>query len=337
MTRFLRRISIFLLLICSLLNSGELVAKSPFFTFSLSGYVVTRYQTSLYRYQLNSGLCEKTDVQIPSGSLFLINRWSNIKGVDYYEVVSAFSPEKTGFLPFASVFPLNDRLVLEELQRTVDIQKAPLSDNFESLILQESSSESRRILQMIQSAWVENSKLPPTERLAEPFFARAQAWNKYNRFSDAMLDYYKALEATFNNPQLDPIYFRKYYSEIEQTLEKSQKFSSNNVTSKTYTSASNLYMLGYRHFWETRYRQALDCFDQAISIHGGDPVYWYYRGLTWKRLGNEDQALYNILFGVRLERLLYGDRSYKVSQSLYRFQGTERQWLENLRAGGSIK
>ena len=74
-------------------------------------------------------------------------------------------------------------------------------------------------------------------------------------------------------------------------------------------------------------------FSNAVSIRPDQAVYWYYRAVAAKRLGREQDALYDVLYGAYVESKYTRVRSLSVTRGLQHVQGSSRLWIESFRAG----
>jgi hypothetical protein len=94
---------------------------------------------------------------------------------------------------------------------------------------------------------------------------------------------------------------------------------------------SDLYGNGVHAYFAGQYRQAYDYLTSAIDAGTQDPRVYYYRGLTYQRLGRPTEAQHDFLAGARLET---GDSAglYQVDRSLQRIQGRTRLALERVRS-----
>jgi tetratricopeptide (TPR) repeat protein len=99
------------------------------------------------------------------------------------------------------------------------------------------------------------------------------------------------------------------------------------------------YANGYHAYWDQRYTVALESFSSAIEDNPYEPLYWYYRALTRKRLSqqaNADEDAYAGAFWEHQRTLAERGQpivislSY-ISQKLERVQGIDRLWLEAFR------
>jgi hypothetical protein len=103
------------------------------------------------------------------------------------------------------------------------------------------------------------------------------------------------------------------------------------VDVKARADAVLLYAAGRDAFFSSQDHasaQAVRWFGQAVERDPQNPVYRYYLGLTLYREGRYQEALEQVLSGIRLESP--GQR--RLSQdALQRVQGPLRVWLENIR------
>ncbi|RMF92884.1 MAG: hypothetical protein D6741_14435 [Planctomycetota bacterium] len=93
---------------------------------------------------------------------------------------------------------------------------------------------------------------------------------------------------------------------------------------------SHYYGLGVHAYFAGDYAKAFQHLTTAIDNGSEDPRCYYYRGLTYLRLGREDEAKLDFEQGAKLEA---ADVSgfYSVGRSLERVQGPERHLLQKYR------
>ncbi|NUQ66134.1 MAG: hypothetical protein HUU20_27035, partial [Pirellulales bacterium] len=96
-----------------------------------------------------------------------------------------------------------------------------------------------------------------------------------------------------------------------------------------------LYGSGVHAFFSQDYYRACEYFTSAIDGGSKDPRVYYYRGLTFQRLGRGDEAKMDFQQGAELEA---GDVSnfYDVGRALERVQGRERLLLEQQRGSARM-
>jgi hypothetical protein len=97
------------------------------------------------------------------------------------------------------------------------------------------------------------------------------------------------------------------------------------------------YGRGVHAFFAKDYQEALGFFQQAEKLESRDPRPYYYAGLTYKRLKQEQKSGEYYKKAASLE---FGEnikREYDVSESLYRIQGRERLTIEKYREEARAK
>ncbi len=102
------------------------------------------------------------------------------------------------------------------------------------------------------------------------------------------------------------------------------------VSSQTYGAGVHAYFAG-------DYRRAYDLLTSAIGPNSTsrDPRMYYFRALTFLRLGREDEAKQDFQQGAKLEATITA-QTYDVPKSLERVQGADRQQLEQYRVTARI-
>ena len=95
-----------------------------------------------------------------------------------------------------------------------------------------------------------------------------------------------------------------------------------------------MYGSGVHAYFTQEYRQAYDFFTSAINGGSVDPRCYYFRGLTYLKLGREEEAKADFEQAAKLETADVNQsfRVGSVGRSLERIQGSERQMLEGYRA-----
>ncbi|GHT18124.1 hypothetical protein FACS1894189_5460 [Planctomycetales bacterium] len=196
--------------------------------------------------------------------------------------------------------------------------------------------EVRKAWLEIQSAFEENQKLATDKRLPEPYFARATVLYSLGNYAEALSDYLSGLDSLKNqNDKSAYTLYDQYFDDIRNTITESltQPKSAIDLGPEKQRRTQYHYSNGYSNFWNGNYERALQHFDNAIQIDWRRPSYWYYRGLTYRRLGDERKALFNFMFGSHLETLSDYRTRQEVSWQLSRLQGNERLFLEEIRNG----
>lgn len=102
----------------------------------------------------------------------------------------------------------------------------------------------------------------------------------------------------------------------------------NEVLNELYGGAVHAYNSG-------NYRRAYNNLTMAARSGSRDPRVYYYRGLTYLRLGRPQEARADFNKAAALE-MSDSDRFYPVSKSLERIQGTARQQIERARANARL-
>ena len=98
---------------------------------------------------------------------------------------------------------------------------------------------------------------------------------------------------------------------------------------------NELYGSGVHAFNSGDYRQAYNDLVMAVRSGSKDPRVFYYRGLTYLRLGRPQEAQADFKKGAALE-MADSDRFYPVSKSLERIQGQARQQIERYRSSARL-
>lgn len=96
---------------------------------------------------------------------------------------------------------------------------------------------------------------------------------------------------------------------------------------------------GYHAFWEGRLHEALEQFTSAIEWAPGEPLNYYYRALTYRRLGCQKEAVTDAESGAFWEFQTVRShwphnsrsRTSYISDRFERLQGPLRLWIEHYR------
>ncbi len=182
----------------------------------------------------------------------------------------------------------------------------------------------------IQKAYVqiektirENEKL--SKPLPEPYLARGEIWTAVGNHEEALADYLKATDLLYKGKPtlLDQ---SRYLERLHKTLQRLR-----NMPTPYYPEdAAQQYDAGTNYYFRCMFDKALPHLTEAIRLNPADPVYWYYRGLTYKQLGRESEAERDVKIGANLVRKAEERNRYihqEVGQALERVQGPIRQWL----------
>lgn len=193
-----------------------------------------------------------------------------------------------------------------------------------------------------------NRELKEEERLPEPCFARAELFTQLDNPPKALLDYLEGMKyvknANESGTAFTYILYEKYFPRIDDAVVRSlvQPISVASLGRNERETAEHHFSQGYSEFWNGEstenirnqtdcYKKALRYFDNAITVNWQSPTYWYYRGLTYWRLGNKRNASFDLLYASQLEQELKNHA--EISKHLTRFQGKDRMFLEQIRWG----
>jgi tetratricopeptide (TPR) repeat protein len=194
----------------------------------------------------------------------------------------------------------------------------------------------RRQPQVVHDAWrqiavavAENQRL--TRPRPEPLFARAELWMMVGNYDAALRDLLVAMQIASDTGAAPRVY-DAVFNRLREVLER---YDTTPVPPED-GEPSRHYGHGMHSFWEGHYVEAEKAFADAISLAPGNPLYWYMRAVTHRRLGNEEAAMHDALLGASAERkacLRRDGASLDINRELRRLQGNDRIWLENQRRG----
>ncbi len=183
----------------------------------------------------------------------------------------------------------------------------------------------------IQQAWRDveraiNDNKTLAAPLPDPYFARAEIWMRVNNYAAAAQDYVSAIELT---PASDAAAARyaAYVTRLNRALSGFQAVPQPPVKG----DASEHYTRGLQDFWKERWKQALWHFDNAVQLRPDAPVYWYFRAVAHKQLGQDDKAQHDALVAAHIE-WRDGQRD-RLGWAFVRLQGPMRKWIEQFRLG----
>jgi tetratricopeptide (TPR) repeat protein len=177
----------------------------------------------------------------------------------------------------------------------------------------------------VQAAIAENERL--SAPLAEPYFARAEILTLAKDFDSALIDYLRALNIASHSRE-NVVAYAAYFERLRQALENYDK----EPRPPVYGSAASHYSAGVHSYRTGDFQSAKQHFTNAIALESATPLYWYYRALTYKCLGDERRAKHDALIGAHLESR-HGERDKVIGASLTTVQGDLRLWLETFRTG----
>ncbi len=194
----------------------------------------------------------------------------------------------------------------------------------------------RRQPQVVHDAWrqiaaaiVENQGL--TRPRPEPLFARAELWMMVGNYDAALRDLLLAMRIA-SDTGVAPRVYDAVFNRLREVLER---YDTTPVPPED-GEPSRHYGHGMHCFWQGHYVEAQKAFSNAISLAPGNPLYWYMRAVTHRRLGSEERAQHDALLGASAERkacLRRDSASLDINRELRRLQGNDRIWLENQRRG----
>jgi hypothetical protein len=168
------------------------------------------------------------------------------------------------------------------------------------------------------------------KQLPEPYFLRARLWTLVKNYDAAVRDYLTAAALVKEN-RLDQARYATYYEQMDKALNAFDRMPK----PIDLGGAAYHYEQGRQAFWSGQFKRALGYFDDAVALDATEPLYWYYRGLTYKYMGNEQRALHDLRLGAHLE--WFNKRNRKSSTyilfALERLQGPMRLWLNKIRNG----
>ena len=168
------------------------------------------------------------------------------------------------------------------------------------------------------------------QKRPEPLIARAKLWTQVRNFDSAIRDYALALEYS-NHPEVTKSQRRQLVADLTQTIllyEKSPR--------PVYPGKSQIhYGKGIHAYRRRDFKQAIKHFRNAIQISPDEPLFWYYRAVSYRRLGQQDRSHHDVLIGASLENRtdLPKGFSMTITIALEFIQGTDRYWLEEFRTG----
>ena len=185
----------------------------------------------------------------------------------------------------------------------------------------------------IRAALKENESLK--QQLPEPYFARAEIWSAVNNYDAALRDYLTATRLARESGQ-DLASYSSYFEKLYEALDnwdRVPKAPTTGVQNKYHFLAQDHFSQGFSDFWRNDLKSAVRRFDNAVQLYPQNPVYWYYRSVAFKRLGDERRAQHDACFGAYVEKKGEGRYERDVARSFQRLQGDTRQWLERIRLG----
>ena len=99
--------------------------------------------------------------------------------------------------------------------------------------------------------------------------------------------------------------------------------------------AGQLYGAGVHAFFEGDYQQAHKLLTESLDTGSRDPRTYYFRGLTYAKLGRDQEAEMDFAKGSELESSDV-DRLYNISKAIERIQGADRLKIEKYRTKARV-
>ena len=184
----------------------------------------------------------------------------------------------------------------------------------------------RRLTKAIADAEKEGVFVP------DAYVALAELWTIAGDASKAVEDFRRAADTalqagrTLSEQSAYLRLLRDALARLEQAPRPAEGARGND-----YESAAAHFGAGCRLFFNQSFLEAESHFENAIALNPQDPLYWYFRGLTRRQLGNLSGSQHDSLIGAFLERSRY--RDLDIGRALRRVQGPDRAWLDRYRLG----
>ncbi|EAQ81611.1 hypothetical protein DSM3645_28557 [Blastopirellula marina DSM 3645] len=256
-----------------------------------------------------------------------------------WQVATYDKPARRGWIPSSAITEFGQRV--SELQATavsLQAERLPASeiDTLPELILRQQNREIQTAWREIAIAVEENQKLPESERLPEPYFARAEIWAAVDNYSDSLQDYLTAIRYARQSGR-DLLSYSDYFQRMYNVAEELEKMpvSAAGAESNAAAAAVKHYGAGLHRYFAGDIPAALAHFDNAVQLSPNKAIYWYLRGLTHRRVGDHARAQYDVLMGAAFEKTLPSWKQRALNGQLIRIQGESRQWLEAFRLGAA--
>jgi len=186
------------------------------------------------------------------------------------------------------------------------------------LLIRRASPAVRKAWRQVEAAVRDNEALK--EPLPDPYLARAEVWAMVGNHEEALADELRALELLQRRkPSL--LEQTRYLKRVQDTLARLGKMP------RPYypLDADKLFYLAKSFYFGCQLDEALKELNEAIRLRPEEPLYWYYRALTYKRLGREAEADRDARVAASLRRA--GKSRKDLATELERIQGPLRVWL----------
>ncbi|WP_372717699.1 hypothetical protein [Novipirellula sp.] len=257
---------------------------------------------------------------------------------NYWLVGSVENSSTIGWVSAGAVTTLDSRA--KELQaRAIYQSRLQPSDsesltNVPTIIAIQNNPTINKAWAEIQSAIADNDALPESDRLPDPYLARAEIWASVGNDSSALQDYLTAIDLIRDSDR-DLQSYSRYLDTLYSVARRLQSapVPASGSEPDLYTAARHHYGFGCTKFFAGDYFGALNDFDNAVQLAPTKPRYWYFRSLSRRATGDLQRAQHDALIGAYFERQLNDIDRRSLSGSLFKIQGESRLWLEAYRLG----
>lgn len=181
----------------------------------------------------------------------------------------------------------------------------------------------------VQGAIRDGEKLK--QRDPEPYYSRAEIWSKRLENQDeALLDTLRGIDALmesdeWNDPDAKDRAFRQLRDAAWRSLDRPRS---------VYPGAARShYGNGLSSLGISDFQTAADHFTRAIQLDANTPVFFYFRAIALRNMGNESEAAIDAQKAARLESMRSDFYRSDISRELQNVQGEQRLWLESHRRG----
>jgi hypothetical protein len=181
----------------------------------------------------------------------------------------------------------------------------------------------------IQGAIRDGEKLK--QRDPEPYYSRAEIWSKrLENQEEALLDTLRGIDALmesdeWNDPDAKDRAFRQLRDAAWRSLDRPKS---------VYPGAARShYGNGLSSLGASDFQTAADHFTRAIQLDANTPIFFYFRAIAVRNMGNESEAAIDAQRGARLESMRSEFYRSDISRELRNVQGEQRLWLESHRRG----
>ncbi len=166
--------------------------------------------------------------------------------------------------------------------------------------------------------------------LPQPYLARAEIWSLAGNHEEAVRDLLTATSIA-RSQRATVVEQARYLTRLQESLEQLVRAP----RPEFHGDATAQFTAGLNDYFQGDLTQALRHFESATQLAPEDTVYWYYRALTHKRLGNDRDAARDITVAVSLEKSQaeWLPRTHGRWLGYFtRVQGPLRQWMESYRS-----